>query len=263
LLWRDDGSTDATVALLDEFALAHRGRVVRMAGGARLGAAASFMVLLAAAPAADAYAFMDQDDVWLPGRLARAVELLGQGNELSCGRLRLVDAALRPLGCTTMPGRAPGFASLLAHNVVAGCTMALSPQGRRQALAAPMPEGSLHDWWCALLVTGSGGRLAFAKEPQVLYRQHGGNLVGGRSGLAARARGALARGGAAFRRQLARHLNALHAAPLMPEARRVVATLQGLPSAGPLGRLRLRRQAGLRHHDALGDVLLTLWLLRW
>ena len=139
--------------------------------------------------------------------------------------------------------------------------MLLSPRGRALALSAPLPEASVHDWWCALLVTGCGGRLRYDPEPMILYRQHAANLVGGASTWPMRAWRALERGAGAFRAQLARHLAALEAAPLTLEARGVVATLGVLPDQGPLGRLRLKRAAGLHHHDRRGDALLSLWLL--
>lgn len=263
LLWRDDSSTDGTVAVLEAFAVAHPGRVTRLPGATRLGAGPSFLALLAAAPPADAFAFMDQDDVWLPGKLARALALVGEGHEAVCGRLQLVDAALRPLGLSPLPARAPSFASLLAHNVVAGCTLVLSGRGRDMALAAPLPPGGLHDWWAALLVTGTGGRLCFDAEPMILYRQHGSNVVGGAPGPISRAWRALRRGGQGFRRQLTRQVAALATAPLTPEAQRVVTLVQAMPGAGPVGRWRLRQQAGLSHHSRAGDALLSLWLIRW
>lgn len=261
LLWRDDGSTDGTVAILQRFGAAHPGRVSRLESAERLGAGPSFLALLAAAPEAGAYAFMDQDDVWLPGKLARAARLLAEGRELVCGRLQLVDEALRSIGPSPLPARAPNFASLLAHNVAAGCTMLLSPRGRALALSARLPAGGVHDWWCALLVAGCGGRVLYDPEPTILYRQHAANLVGGAASLPARAWRALGRGADAFLTTLTRHLAALEAAPLTPEARAVVAALRALPDRGPLGRLRLKRAAGLHHHDRRGDALLSLWLL--
>ncbi|WP_207541300.1 glycosyltransferase [Sabulicella rubraurantiaca] len=261
LLVRDDGSSDGTPALLDGFAAAHPERVRRMPGGERLGALASFTALLRAAEAADAYAFMDQDDVWLPGKLARAACLLDEGREAVCGRLRLVDAALNPVGLSAVPDFPPRFASLLAHNVAAGCTMALSPRGREMALAAPPPSGTLHDWWCALLVTGQGGRLLFDEEPCMLYRLHGANQVGGAGSLPSRALRAMRSGRPDGLRLLRTHLAALEGVALSPEAAEVAAKLRRMARAGPVERLRLRRETGFRHHAALGDALLTLWLL--
>lgn len=260
LLWRDDGSTDATVAVLEGFAAAHPGRVRRLPGPGRLGATEGFLALLDAAPPEIPCAFMDQDDVWLPGKLERALGRL-RGAEASCGRLELVDAELNHLAFSPLPRVAPGFASLLAHNVAAGCTMALSPRGRALALAMPPPPGTAHDWWAALLVTGQGGRLDYDGQPMIRYRQHGGNAVGGGAGLAARIGRALRRGRPEGLVRLPGHLAALRGVALTEGARAACTLLEGLPMAGPLRRLRLARQAGFRHHAPLGQAWLSLALL--
>jgi len=260
LFWRDDGSTDETIAILNEFATAHPGRVARLSGGGRLGAGASFMRLLAEAPAADFYAFMDQDDVWLPGKLARATAALAD-IDLICTRLRLVAPDLTEIALSPLPSRPPSFATLLAHNVAAGCTMVLTARARSWALAAPMPEGGLHDWWCALAVTGCGGRLFFDSQPGLLYRQHSGNLVGGGVGRLDRMRRMLGRGAVGFYAPLVRLMAALPALPLTKDARGVLAALQGLRAASPFRRLAAVRQAGLAQHARLGDALLRTWVL--
>jgi glycosyltransferase involved in cell wall biosynthesis len=261
LLWRDDGSTDGTLGLLEEFAAGHPGRVTRLAEPAgRLGAGASFLALLAAAPPGGLYAFMDQDDVWLPDKLARAARQLGEEAGLVCTRLRLVGPDLAPIGLSPLPGRAPGFATLLAHNIAAGCTMVMNEAARALALAAPFPRGSYHDWWCALLVTGCGGRLIFDPEPRILYRQHPGNVIGGASGGRQRVRRALGRGAKGFLGPLALHLGALRAAPLTSEARRVVEAAEGLRSASPFRRLAALRRAGLAHHARGANLLLRAWV---
>ena len=261
LIWRDDGSTDGTIQILEGFADAHPGRVTRLAKPAgRLGAGGSFLALLAAAPPGGLYAFMDQDDVWLPDKLVRATGQLGEGAVLVCTRLRLVTPELAPIGLSPLPERAPGFPTLLAHNVAAGCTMVMNEAARALALGAPFPEGSFHDWWCALLVTGCGGRLVFDPEPRILYRQHTANLIGGASGLRQRALRALGRGAEGFLGPLALHLRALRAAPLTPEARRVVEAAGGLRDASPFRRLAALRRAGLAHHARGANLLLWAWV---
>jgi len=261
LLWRDDGSTDGTAGILADFAAAHPGRVAHLAAPAgRLGAGGSFLALLAAAPPGGLYAFMDQDDVWLPGKLARAAGLLGEEPALVCTRLRLVTPQLAPLGLSPLPAREPRFATLLAHNIAAGCTMVMNDAARAMALGTPFPEGSFHDWWCALLVTGCGGRLVFDPEPRILYRQHATNLVGGASAWRQRARRALGRGAQGFLGPLDLHLRALRAAPLTPEARRVAEAAEGLRHASPLRRLAALRRAGLAHHAPGASLLLSVWV---
>ncbi|WP_421993297.1 glycosyltransferase [Roseococcus sp.] len=262
LLWRDDGSNDGTVAILGDFAAAHPGRVEELRSPSeRLGAGGSFMALLAAAPEGGAYAFMDQDDVWLPDKLARAAAQLGEGvATVVCTRLTLVTPELAPIGLSPVPDRAPCFATLLAHNIAAGCTMVMDARARGLVLGLPFPQGALHDWWCVLVVTGSGGRLIFDPEPRILYRQHPGNLVGGASGLRQRARRALARGADSFLAPLARHAAALRDAPLTPEARRTLAEVEGLRAASPLRRLAALRRSGLAHHARGMGLLLRAWV---
>ena len=78
LCWRDDGSDDGTVPLMQAFMDGSgRGRCRRSdADEQRLGITASFMRLLRAAPPSPCVAFADQDDVWLPEKLARGVDCL-------------------------------------------------------------------------------------------------------------------------------------------------------------------------------------------
>ena len=114
LLWRDDGSTDNTVAKLGNWACGRRqvSRVRDQAG--RLGVLGSFLSLLRAAlddPAVDAVAFADQDDYWLPYKLARAVAGLGMdaAPTLYCARQFLVDGTLRPIAPSAPVPRSAEF----------------------------------------------------------------------------------------------------------------------------------------------------------
>lgn len=72
---RDDGSNDATVAILDEYAHAHE--CIHVYKDINLGCTKSFLMALDLAPAFyDYYAFCDQDDIWLEDKIERAVEAL-------------------------------------------------------------------------------------------------------------------------------------------------------------------------------------------
>jgi GT2 family glycosyltransferase len=65
LYWRDDGSSDETVAIMQAFAVGTgAGRCHWVESAGHLGATESFMALLrAAAPSGGALAFSDQDDL--------------------------------------------------------------------------------------------------------------------------------------------------------------------------------------------------------
>jgi glycosyltransferase involved in cell wall biosynthesis len=176
---RDDGSSDATLAILDEHA--RRGELtVRRAP--HVGVIASFFDLLQADCAnVDHAAFCDQDDVWHPDKLRRACEALDQHPSnvpvLYCARTRIVDQDLRLLGLSRLPRRAPCFENALVENVATGCTMALN-RAAIDLIAVHLPQSLVvHDWWCYLLVAAFG-HVVFDAEPRVDYRQHAGNVVG-------------------------------------------------------------------------------------
>ena len=102
LIARDDGSSDATTALLEAFVRRHAaGRVLLIEGGANLGVVGSFSLLLSRATAAWV-APADQDDVWAPEKLA----VLCEAGE---------QAARGPAAAGTEPGRAPGELPTLVH----------------------------------------------------------------------------------------------------------------------------------------------------
>ena len=230
ILARDDGSRDATVSILDRHAQA--GRLVYYRG-AHLRPAASFLDLLDNAdPACDAFAFCDQDDVWLPDKLSRAVEHLSRqaASEpaLYCGRLMLVDEALTPLTLTPVPRRGPSFENALVENIAAGCTIVLNGAARN-LLIRKMPDWLVaHDWW-AYLVVSAFGTVVYDPQPTVLYRQHRANAVG-----ASRSRaGSLARRLRKFRHNRA-EMAVFNQAPGVPPTLRAAAGPAPGPPAGAL-----------------------------
>ncbi len=82
-------------------------------------------------------------------------------------------------------------------------------------------EGTLHDLWAYLVVSAAGGQVIFDPTPSILYRQHGGNAVGGNASPLSRAWRALRRGPGPFLQALSDNIAALSAlSGLTPEARR-------------------------------------------
>ena len=74
--WRlfvsDDGSQDATLALVEEFRSKHGAEKVFVRQGPQQGFVANFLSLVCDPQVTGAYyAFSDQDDIWLPSKLSR------------------------------------------------------------------------------------------------------------------------------------------------------------------------------------------------
>lgn len=181
LFVRDDGSTDRTTERIESLADPR----ISLVRGPNIGFARSFFALLEMLPAdADLVMLSDQDDVWLPGRIDRAAQQVcdREGPTLYCSRLELVDEALRPLGISSAWPRGPSFANALAENIVTGCTVALNRAALQLVLRLGDPAAiHFHDWWMYLVISAFGTVIA-DPVPTVLYRQHGGNVVGRGSG---------------------------------------------------------------------------------
>lgn len=270
LIWRDDGSTDGTTAVMQQFA-ANLGEesclsIPDQAG--HLGIIGSFLTLLRHVPPNTVAAFADQDDIWLPDKLRRGAEALAAIPDdvpaLYCARQRLVDENLATLGLSPYRGGPAVFPAALTQNVATGCTVMLNPAAVALIAASNPPEGTLHDWWSYLVVSAAGGRLIADPVAVVLYRQHCANAVGAPHSPVRRGLMALRRGPDEFMQLFRRHVRGLVANPqaLSPSALRDLTLLDRALSGGPLQRLRVMlRIRGLVRQTWAETALFRLWFL--
>ena len=269
LCWRDDGSADDTVPLMQAFmAGSGRGRCRRSdADARRLGITASFMQLLRAAPPSPCVAFADQDDVWLPEKLARGVDRLAAVAPdlpaLYCARQILVDAALQTLRLSSPVPAEPSFPASLTQNVATGCTVMLNQAAVRLIAGSTPPPGSLHDWWCYLVVSAWGGLILVDPMPTVLYRQHPANAVGAPSTMTRRAIAAVRRGPDVFMQMFRAHVGALRGQPglLSTEAQHALDVIAAGLDGSAAARLRALLLPGLRRQNWQETALFRLWFL--
>jgi glycosyltransferase involved in cell wall biosynthesis len=268
LLWRDDGSADETVAILEDWTQRLGPRCRRLAEpSGNLGVLGSFMTLLAAGKDFPHIAFADQDDIWLPEKLAWGLARLREVPEgttaLYCARQVLVDEALNRRGLSA-PLRGPAeFPASLTQNIATGNTVILNAAAIRLVTATAAPPETWHDWWCYLIVTAAGGRVLLDDRGVILYRQHGGNAVGAAGPPMQRAIAALRRGPAAFMAVFRANIRALQRYDhlLSPAARRDLAVVAKALSGGPITRLHALRLSGLRRETPAQTALFRLWFL--
>ena len=187
----DDGSTDDTPAILDEYAARYPQRIRRVRHGGRFGCACAHFFWLMETCEARYMMFCDQDDVWHPDKVEKTMlpmlrEEAERGADtpvLVFTNLTPVNEALRPIGQTLMQmqkqnPQALRMEQLLFQNVATGCTLAVNRALARLAGGGRAAgEVVMHDWWLAL-VAARFGRMVYVDESTLEYRQHGANSVG-------------------------------------------------------------------------------------
>ncbi len=261
----DDGSSDGTLAILAAFARAHPGRRIVWRRGPGRGSTANFLSLLHDPRIeADFFAFADQDDVWLPEKLGRAVAALAPhaaAPALYGSRTWVTDAGLTIRGVSPMPRRTPGFRNALVQSLAGGNTMVLNARARDISVRAGRADGAAcHDWWHYQLVSGAGGTILFDPAPTLLYRQHGQNQVGANLSLRARYRRIAAMIGGRFAEWNRANGAALsQASPLLTrENRDCLESFLALRRTRGLAALRRLRAAGLFRQSRAGNLSLAV-----
>lgn len=185
LIVRDDGSGDGTAVKLDEWRnrLGERMTILPDSGVRNLGLIGNYTAVLAATSAPWVMS-ADPDDVWLPGKVTRSVEAMGQaertlGLQLPiaiCTDAAVVDGGSNPVAPSfwrwsrmnprlmrTLPRAAMESAAL-------GSTMMVNRALLDRAL--PIEFGAAYqDWWLALVAVAFG-RVIPLEETTILYRRH-------------------------------------------------------------------------------------------
>lgn len=187
VLARDDGSSDATVGILQEFEARFGGRLQIIGDGSPTGSPTLNFEVLMRASTADYVLFCDQDDVWLPNRVQESLRMLTEA-EATFGAetpvfvfndLVPVDANLKKVAESYWefkkinPAMARRLAASLITSPILGCSCGINRALLNRALPIH-PQATNHDWW-TLHVAIMFGQVVWSAEKTVLYRLHGGN----------------------------------------------------------------------------------------
>lgn len=187
----DDGSTDGTDLIADEYAAKYPEQITRVYSGVRFGNARDHFMWLSENCTSRYMLYSDQDDVFNPEKMSRLMDAM-QNAERQWGRdlpilvfsdQTVVDEKLNVIEPSLMRCQKQAFDSfdyhaLLIQNVVTGgammvnrplCSLAVQCRSRERII--------MHDWWMAA-TAARFGKVIYLDEPLSLYRQHGGNSVG-------------------------------------------------------------------------------------
>ena len=187
----DDGSTDETPRILDEYAARYPEKIARVHSGRKFGSARDHFYYLINTCKAAYMLTCDQDDKWYPDKVKKTLDALTAAEEEHGEQTPILvfsdqtptDAQLRPLAPSLMRYQNQYFESfdyrsLLMQNVVTGGAMGFNRALAQLAGRCTDPSQTImHDWWMAV-VAARFGKVIYLDEPLGDYRQHGGNCVG-------------------------------------------------------------------------------------
>lgn len=184
----DDASADRSVEIAREFARRAPFEVQVHSNPRNLGSTRNFEQAIRLC-SGGLIALCDQDDVWLPAKLARLAahlnrnpqvagvfcdaELMGGRGESLGRRLSEVTALPRVQGPYIPNDQLIGI--LLRRSLVTGATLMLRATARE--LFLPIPTSWVHDGWISWMLA-LYSRMGVVNEPLIRYRLHPGQQVG-------------------------------------------------------------------------------------
>jgi glycosyltransferase involved in cell wall biosynthesis len=186
VLVRDDGSTDGSREILENYKQKFDGRLSVIAGEPTRSATANFAILMRETKA-DYVLFADQDDVWRPEKVGLTLRSLKDaeakyGNstpiyfttdiEVANKDLELINPSYwkwKRLKASRMSKLSQSLICVSIQGMASGINRALLD------LANPVSAKAIsHDWWTQLIAAAMG-KVICDPTTTALYRVHGGN----------------------------------------------------------------------------------------
>ncbi len=192
LIASDDGSRDRTRSILAAFQKSFEPGKVEIIDGPRRGATANFLFQACAENLVSKYyAFCDQDDVWDPDKLERAIDTLERIDpDVPAhygSRTRLIDEAGNEIGFSPLFHKRPEFRSALVQSIAGGNTMVFNQKARELIVCCGADvDVPSHDWWLYQVIAACSGYVHYDPYPAVRYRQHADNVIGANMSWTAR-----------------------------------------------------------------------------
>lgn len=191
VLIRDDGSTDSTVNIIDEYCSTNPD--IKLIKGSNKGACKSFFELFKEADMGyDYYALADQDDYWYENKLTVACDKLSDIDNkenkplLYCCEADITDENLNATDkdkaeANTKPSafsiKKPGFGNALIENIARGGSIVFNPTMLGMVRINAPEDCYMHDWWLYLIAT-CFGKAIHDNKAYYKYRQHKDNVLG-------------------------------------------------------------------------------------
>ena len=188
----DDGSKDRTMQILEEYKQKMQDRlVITQYQNDRHSASYNFCSLTKYADEKldEQYImFCDQDDVWLPEKIEKAVDAVKSAEAdgepaLSYCDQKIVNERLEVMFNSNdeiirRTEADKSFKRIVFRNIACGCCICINrPLLRLVCEGMDIDDVVMHDWW-VMLVAEAAGNVVYVPESLMLYRQHGNNSLG-------------------------------------------------------------------------------------
>ena len=175
---RDDGSKDQTATILKKY---EQDGKLHFSQGENLGFINSFFEVMRSSGEADYYAWCDQDDVWLPEKIERAVKKLQKDkfeHKNEAEQPVLYFSSYDYYNCNMkfekhglVHQRGPSFANSLLDWISLGFNSVFNQCARKMMLEHQPEHCCGHDWW-TYMVCAAFGRVIYDKNyVSVKYRR--------------------------------------------------------------------------------------------
>lgn len=172
---RDDCSTDRTVEVLRPYA--QRGEIHLIVGEKNLGYPEGFYELLRTVSEADYFGFSDQDDVWEPDKIARAVVGLNRRNPdlpaLFFASYEICDENLNHIRYSSYLASKPEFRHSLFECLGLGFTYVMNRKAKEMITSQRSVYGDTKDVWIGMLCSAFG-EVVFDKKSCAKHRRNPG-----------------------------------------------------------------------------------------
>lgn len=184
---RDDGSTDHTIDIINEYQSIYPEKIVFIQDRSNLkGSKENFSIIYETVEEADYYAFCDQDDIWYPNKLLDIISVIKKYDRIPTliyHDVKLVDEKLNDIANSFFKytslslGGENNIHQTLQYNCVPGCTMLLNKKLKGMIQSIPN-ECIMHDWWILLVTLCLEGNIVYLDKVLGQYRQHNNNQIG-------------------------------------------------------------------------------------
>lgn len=172
---RDDGSSDNTVSILNEYSRKNQEKIILIEDDQNYGYPDCFWNLLVNCDIADFYSFCDQDDVWMPDKIERAVQYLQKEEQcaLYIHDYEMCNSELKSLGVhhinniQNLQGE-----QLIFYTIAQGFSMVINEKMRLLLLEQnPIKKSLPHDGWC-IWNAFYKGKILYDSNILAYYRRH-------------------------------------------------------------------------------------------